>query len=104
MGDVQACIDFINAQFDIYRSDLNVTALTAPSKVLSDNSELYHLYAQSTTGADQSVNLALPTFKDFLRRLANQGIGYTDEIRGVKFRYVRCMFCYNCKEFIANLL
>jgi hypothetical protein len=94
MGDIQACTDFINAQFDVYQSDLSVTVLTTPAKALSDQNEIYHLYAQSTTSADQTVNLALPTFKNFLRTLASQGVGYTDEFRGIKFRYVKCMFYY----------
>jgi hypothetical protein len=60
-----------------------------PDRIVEDANLNVALYAQSTTGRAIIINLMMPRLRRFLKRLAGDGVGCSDEFGGVKYRFMK---------------
>jgi hypothetical protein len=85
MDDIQDCIEFVEGQYTTYGTDLTIKIYPTWDKILQN--EKIALWAASEE--DTILNLALPSAKAFLLKLAEQGIGHTSEYKFVNFVLLR---------------
>jgi hypothetical protein len=82
--DIQDCIELLRGEYD-RASDMSIVFSPQWRKILQN--PRIALWGKSE--AEETVNLGLPSYKQFLFRLAEQGLGYTDGIRSYEFIFLR---------------
>jgi hypothetical protein len=84
--DIEDCIEMIHQEYDRYGSqDMVMTFYPQWRKILQN--VRVALWARSEE--ETMANLALPSYKSFILRLAEQGLGYKDGIRSFEFMFLR---------------
>ena len=87
------CRDLVETGLEIdFRLDglggENCEIRTIPHQILEHPETKVVLYAQSLGETDVVVNMRLPRIRAFLRALTENGLGYSDEHDGVKYKFV----------------
>lgn len=88
---VEDCVNLIEGTLGQEYSTLDNHASTivhsTPDLVLQNST--VQLWAQSLDEESITVNMLMPGIKAFLKGLATYGVGYADEYRGVRYKFVQ---------------
>jgi len=69
----------------------NANIDTTPGRILEDYARLaVALYAQSLSDSVVTINLMMPGIRSFLKRLASNGVGSSEDYNGVRYRFIEC--------------